>query len=258
MTAIQDRIDALKSRVRAADEEFRLTQRLHETWKPAAFDDDLHKRMGQSFASNTFLTIRTSLRREMLMSLMRIWDRDKSTVAMFQMVDKLSGDGVVDALVAQREAGWGYVDPSHASAFPDTEREGILQIMREQELEHARTQGSKCRDQIAEVVTLITRYNSDGARCSTWTAIKGLRDWRLAHHHRSKQKVKFDIADNAIEEFYSDTARLIELLRLTVENVGYDVDGAAEQHARHAKMFWASAMGERTEGHPNFQQQPNR
>jgi hypothetical protein len=43
-----------------------------------AYDKDLHSRMGQSYASQAFLVIRMALRRETLLALMRLWDRNKA------------------------------------------------------------------------------------------------------------------------------------------------------------------------------------
>ena len=70
------RITALRAKVTAAHEEFDMAVTFHEAWKPAAYDSDLHVRMGASYASHTFLTVRTALRREMLLALMRLWDND--------------------------------------------------------------------------------------------------------------------------------------------------------------------------------------
>ena len=44
-------------------------------WKPAAYDRDLHQRLGTSYAANTFNVIRQVLRREMVLALWRIWAR---------------------------------------------------------------------------------------------------------------------------------------------------------------------------------------
>ena len=47
----------------------------HEVWKPAAYDKSLHERMGVSLATNAFHVVQAALRREMLLALMRLWDR---------------------------------------------------------------------------------------------------------------------------------------------------------------------------------------
>ena len=76
------KIGSLREQVSAAQQEFDIAIKLHETWKPAAYDQDLHERMGDSFASQTFLVVRMALRREMLLALMRLWDRDSRAVRM--------------------------------------------------------------------------------------------------------------------------------------------------------------------------------
>lgn len=49
---------------------------------PMRFDTDLHAGMGESFATNTFMIVRFALRREMLMALNRLWDKDTNAVGM--------------------------------------------------------------------------------------------------------------------------------------------------------------------------------
>jgi len=97
-------IIALRAKVIAAREEFDLAVTFHEAWKPAAYDGQLHTRMGPSYASNTFLTIRQALRREMLLALMRLWDNDKRLVSMISIYNILNDKRVIDALTADRVA----------------------------------------------------------------------------------------------------------------------------------------------------------
>jgi hypothetical protein len=73
-------ITKLKKMVTAAQEEFDMAVTYHEVWKPAAYDKDLHSRMGQSYASQAFLVMRMALRRETMLALMRLWDRNKQAV----------------------------------------------------------------------------------------------------------------------------------------------------------------------------------
>lgn len=92
----------------AAKLEFDMALTFQETWKPAAYDKDLHKRMGDSFATHTFLVVRSALRREMLLALMRLWDKDSRAVRMKESIaDVLRDQSVVHALAADSAArGW--------------------------------------------------------------------------------------------------------------------------------------------------------
>src|SRR4051812_39505922 len=67
-------ITLLRKHVKAMQEEFDQAVMFHEVWKPTANDDQLHKRMGKSYATQTFLVVRMALRREMILALLRIWD----------------------------------------------------------------------------------------------------------------------------------------------------------------------------------------
>jgi AbiU2 len=73
-------IISLQQKVTAAQQEFDMAVTFHEIWKPAAYDQDLHSRLGESFATQAFLVIRTALRREMVLALIRLWDTNPRAV----------------------------------------------------------------------------------------------------------------------------------------------------------------------------------
>ena len=97
-------IVSLRAQVQAAQEEFELVVRFHEVWKPAAYDKDLHQRMGVSYATNAFRVVVTALRREMRLALMRLWDKGKGNVRLDDIGRRLSDRHLVDALAAGRAA----------------------------------------------------------------------------------------------------------------------------------------------------------
>src|ERR1700676_4200853 len=102
---IDDRkIASLGEKVNAAHQEFDMAVAFHEVWKPAAFDEDLHKRMGASYATNALFVVRAALRREMLLALMRLWDKDARAVGMNTIAATLGDKRVIDALAADRAA----------------------------------------------------------------------------------------------------------------------------------------------------------
>jgi hypothetical protein len=79
---VASKIASLQKQVKAAQQEFDMAITFHETWRPIAYDEDLQKRMGKSSATQTFLVVRSALRREMLLALMRLWDKDQRNVGM--------------------------------------------------------------------------------------------------------------------------------------------------------------------------------
>jgi hypothetical protein len=62
------KIANLRKMTTAAQQEFDIAVTFHEVWKPAAYDQDLHGRLGKSYATQAFLITRNALRREMLLS----------------------------------------------------------------------------------------------------------------------------------------------------------------------------------------------
>ena len=98
MATTDPKILALRQKVEAAQQEFDMAVTFHEVWKPAAYDTDLHARMGTSYATQAFLITRTALRREMVLALMRIWDRDPRSVGMQLIIDAIQTNDMMSAL----------------------------------------------------------------------------------------------------------------------------------------------------------------
>src|SRR5207302_7152020 len=92
------KILALRRQVKAADEEFHIALAFHEAWKPAAYDTALHERIGRSYAAHTFRVIAAALRREMLLALMRLWDKHSGALRMKSVGDALRKPRIIDAL----------------------------------------------------------------------------------------------------------------------------------------------------------------
>jgi hypothetical protein len=63
MATTDPKILTLRQKVEAAQQEFDMAVTFHEVWKPAAYDTDLHARMGTSYATQAFRVIQTALRR---------------------------------------------------------------------------------------------------------------------------------------------------------------------------------------------------
>ena len=226
-------IASLRKQVEAAQQEFDMAVRFHETWKPLAYDKDLHNRMGNSFATHTFLVVRLALRREMLLALMRLWDRDGRNVGMeFSIADLLRDQAVVHALAADRAVRIGMADEE------DQMRSDLSQ-------------------RASEAIALVEKYSETGSHYATLRKLRRLRNQHLAHRP-AKEVVAtgLDPTDVEIESFYQDNSKLIGLLLSLVAGIAYDPNDTAEVYRFYAKFFWAGVRGERTEGHPNYRAPP--
>lgn len=95
-------ITELERVVRLIDEEFGFAQQLHEAWKPMAYDMQLRQRVTDSGIGNTFVTIGYALRRELMLALMRIWDKPGDSLRMLDVALKLERPGVVDELIRRQ------------------------------------------------------------------------------------------------------------------------------------------------------------
>ena len=107
---VDDIIRALRTKVDAATDELDIAVAVHETWKVAARDRALHARIGTSRVAVAFYIIRDALRRDVILALMRLWDKDRRAVGMKSIANNLCDTRVVDALAADCESHWGTLD----------------------------------------------------------------------------------------------------------------------------------------------------
>jgi AbiU2 len=209
------RIVALKLKVTAAQEEFDMAVTFHEIWKPAAYDQELHNRLGKSYATQAFLVTRTALRREMVLALVRLWDTNPRGIRMQSIWKDLRDTEIVDALALDRARRLGFED--------------VLEHMREDLAKRADT-----------VLALIGKYIEGGARNSVLETLRALRHERLAHRQLSPATAPGATAtDEEIEEFYQDNSKLIHILLSLVNAMAYDPEDTARVFRYYATCFWA-------------------
>jgi hypothetical protein len=192
-----EKIASLREKVSAAHQEFDMAVTFHEVWKPAAFDEDLHKRMGASYATNAFFVVRAALRREMLLALTRLWDKDARAVGMESIAATLGDKCVIDALAADRAPRFG------------SEAEGQM-----------RKELGQCAD---AAILQINKYSEGGSHGVVRRKLKKLRNERLAHRQTDATAIaEADPTAEEIESFYLDMSELIRLLLSLVMAVAYN------------------------------------
>ena len=246
MDDTQQDIERLKNIVDTARQEIELAVMFHETWRPAAYDTGLHGRIGTSYAAHAFQIIRLSLRRELLLALTRVWDTNKQAVRMSLIADRLRDRKFFEALVRFRARRTGL-----RSRFThDTMRDSL----------------TPKRDQ---VLKLIDKYSVNGTAFEVLNKLKMLRHQHLAHRqlpnapvavvgsdppgqHYKEGETSVWATDDEIETFYQDNLEIMRLLLSLIQGVAFDLSEATNVYKHHAKYFWASARGERTEGHPDY------
>ena len=250
----------LRRQVKAADEEFHIALAFHEAWKPAAYDEALHERIGRSYAANTFRVIAAALRREMLLALMRLWDNRRGAVRMKSVGDTLRKPWVIDTLTADTARQWDQpIDPATVANFPEDQRAQMLEAIRRNEANFGYEAAQIQRARITQAVSIIRKY-IDGDGQATLRSLRSLRNKRLAHREVEAKPAAVPEGETAtnqqVESFYQDMAKLIRLLKGAVERTSYNPDDTAQIYAEDAALFWAGVKGERTEGHPNYRQPP--
>jgi hypothetical protein len=218
----------LQAKVKAAQEEFDLAVRFHEAWKPAVYDHDLRERMGVSYATNTFDVIKLALRRETILALTRLWDRDYRSVGMERVAESLNESSFVDILAQNRKA---------YDSFPES-RELIRDSINEK---------------VAAALNLIAKYSEGGSHHRILKSLRTIRNERLAHRQTTATAATGpDATDDDIEYFYQDLSKLIGFLSSLLHAEALDPQDFAGVYRYYGKFFWASVRGERTKGHPNF------
>lgn len=225
-----DDFDEMAAVVQAAEDEIIMAAMFHETWKPAAFDLDLRARMGKSFATHSFNIVRIALRREMIMALMRIWDSNKESVRMTAIAEKLKENIFFKSLAAKRAADLGM------RSNDDEDR--VIDALEPQR---------------KAVLSLIRKYSEGGSGYSALEKIRTLRNERLAHRQVSDiSTVRDNIDDKEVDAFYNDSLAVVTQLLSLVLARAFNLNEAGDVYGHHARFFWASVRGERTEGHPNY------
>jgi hypothetical protein len=211
-------ITDLQAMVTAARQEFDLAVVFHEVWKPTTCDQDLHGRLGVSYATQAFRVIRTALRREMLLALIRLWDNDRRAraVGMEHIVKALRKNEIINALALDR-----------------------IRLKSPEDFDAVRDDLGKKAE---EAILLVDKYTSGGAGHAAYTKLRDLRNERLAHR-QVVTKVRATGAtatDEEIEEFYKDNLKLVHILLGIFNAMAYDPEDAAKVFSFYASHFWGA------------------
>jgi hypothetical protein len=223
-------IEEIAAQVDFASEEMQTAIAAHETWRPTAYDEALHERMGTSYATGTFKVIQWALRREMLMALMRIWDNEEKAVSLKRIVRCLRDPKFVAALSRMR-----------AEAT-----QGGFQRFLAEHLE------GNYREKIDRVGQLFDKYQKCGDSAHVMKHLLTLRNTMLAHRQTLPIKPQRDATLDEIEQFYSDTRSIVECLLHVIKATALDTADTVGVYGTYAKYFWEGARGECTHGHPSY------
>ncbi len=228
---VEQKVERLRANVEAAFDEFALVMRLYETWRPAAFDQNLFDRMGPSYASHAFLVIREALAREIVLGLTKLWDTADRAIRMDRIGEFIRNPAVIRSLAVKRSI------PFQERGIPGTE--GAM----EREL------GAKAR----AALVIIDSYLPKGRRRTVHDGLYKLRNTRFAH--RQIVADAFSAATpttDEVETFYKDMSALMRHLTSLVLAVAHDSEDFEIVHRRYAIEFWAGVRSEKTPGHPNY------
>jgi hypothetical protein len=208
-------ITTLQAKVTAAQQEFDLAVAFHAIWKPTAYDKDLHGRLGVSYATQAFRVIRTALRRELILALIRLWDKDGRAIGMECIGNALGKKEVIDALTVAR------VDQGSE----------VFEAIRADLSEKAN-----------KAIPLVNKYvKDDGAGNAVYKKLRSLRNERLAHRQvETKARATGATAtDEEIEEFFQDNSKLVHILLSIFNAMAYDPEDTAKVFGFYASHFWS-------------------
>jgi hypothetical protein len=238
------RITRLRSDIQAMEQEIGLAIMFHETWKPVAYDEELHKRMGTSYATHTFSIVGMALRREMLLALLRIWDADHRTIGIPSVMKTLNSPEFFDALCSYRAT---RLNSTRISLTPDLGlSEGWNDSVKE-----------SLSERLAEIGELVEKYSKGGSHHGVVKNLLIMRSVSLAHRQSPpKEPERATATDEEIELFYQDNLEIVRLLLSLVLGKAFPLTEAADIYQHYAGLFWAGARGEQTEGHPNYGPSP--
>lgn len=92
------KLELLTKLVRSIERETEQAISLYEAYKPAASNRALIERYNDSYAAWTFNTIRESLHRELVLTLIRLWDTRTDVASIPAVMERLESDSTVSAL----------------------------------------------------------------------------------------------------------------------------------------------------------------
>ena len=219
----------LRETVLVAEEQAVIAAMFHETWAPTVMDAELSARMGTSYARHSFQIIGWALRRELILALMRMWDRRRDSLSVKHIGEWLSDDCNFEVLLQERAVGL------HS-------KPALIMDMLRQTLSEPRQRAA----------ATISQYMRGGAKFDAFERLRMVRHKRLAHRDLDTPPDAVDPTDTQVVELFRDTLGLVTDLLHLVNGKAFDLEGAAGVYAHYAKYFWATARGEQTEGHPNY------
>lgn len=228
----EQQIKALEARSLAAGREWQDFVSFYEVWKPAVQDQQLLRRLDETLAGNAFVTIRAALQRELIMSIMRIWDDHDSTICLRKIMILLDDHRTLGAIVHR------VIDKTFEGQHTD----------------HAARHEDMLKGYQASVAIcqkIIRKYKA-GERLEFFKRLGQLRDEHLAHRQVIREKLPTGTDDMPLfEEFANDTGTLVaDLLNIIHNRL---IDRALPLLARqNAKLFWASVRGETDPRHPDY------
>ena len=167
---VDDIIRALRTKEMPRRDELEIAAAVHETWKVAARDRALHARIGTSRVAVAFYIIRDALRRDVILALMRLWDKDRRAVDMKSIANSLCDTRVVNALAADCESHW---DIRHHGPLEEMSEEGRA-ALQNHESAFAREQSTTLRARVVEVIDIVASYCTGGSHCSTFAKLEEL------------------------------------------------------------------------------------
>ena len=238
----EPRVAKLKAAVLVVREEFELAAAFHEAWKPMAYDTDLQARMGYSFATHTFRTIRLALRREMLMALVRLWDTHPKAVGMDKIARALRDARVISVLAREREMRSMFSEEEHLDANVAF-RAAATAMFEDEGRKEGQKQVALLHEQVRIAQSGIAEYQRGGSKHSTLSALEGVRNERLAHRELlSTATSQRPGIDAEIQAFYLDMQRLIVNLVQVTENNHLVLEEVGKAHGEAAKLFWITGL----------------
>lgn len=212
--------------VQASLGEFAYAMALHEAWKPAAFDVSLHARLDESYAANTFNVVRTALRRELLMTLARLWDSQHKAIDLSQFSGWLRSDTFIDRLI------------EHRKVYSD---KGSIQDLFRGDLTR--------RCEVA--ASTIAKFKPGGEQHAHLKCLIAVRGQDLAHHQMGRAKASpLTLDEKDVEAIYVGSAEIIGHLMSIINATAITPLEGAGVYAGYARRFWAPVRGESIEGHP--------
>jgi len=216
----------LVASVKALMREVDMATTFYAAWRPLVDDKELEQRFGRSYATRTLNDINKALKREMLLSLCRLWDRKRDGgISLTWVLDRLTNKEFKSYMIEK-------IYFNMPKEFFNSTCEDFCSAF-------------SVENDINDCIRILRLYMRGGENHKILESARGIRNKFLAHHQVIEPETPIvQHGQEDFEKFYNDMVFISNILMSVVCRTLYDPLDLQRQLAKCASHFWKNAQSE--------------